>query len=240
MQLKYKGQDDVIDVKQLTVSMQWTTAADFDLAAAYESKEGQRGLIYFGQLGCLDVFPYICLNKDEGVGDSGGYNEEVLVINNLANMNAIWLFCWDYNMVQAGKTARFKDSDVRLTISDDSGRSNSVEVDTGETGNICYLACIDNTSPMGAMLTNTSLTGTLKGLKTIEQLMTLVNYQKQQWDKEGRMKGEARLLVNLLEKKFGTLDEKHRHIIQSLDTKALLAYAKKILTAQTVQEVFAG
>ncbi|EDN68167.1 hypothetical protein BGP_1157 [Beggiatoa sp. PS] len=138
------------------------------------------------------------------------------------------------------KKARFKDSDVRLTISDDSGRSNSVEVDTGETGNICYLACIDNTSPMGAMLTNTSLTGTLKGLKTIEQLMTLVNYQKQQWDKEGRMKGEARLLVNLLEKKFGTLDEKHRNIIQSLDTKTLLAYAEKILTAQTAQEVFAG
>ncbi|EDN68168.1 hypothetical protein BGP_1158 [Beggiatoa sp. PS] len=107
MQLKYKGQDDVIDVKQLTISMQWTTAADFDLAAAYESKEGQRGLIYFGQLGCLDVFPYICLNKDEGVGDSGGYNEEVLVINNLADMKAIWLFCWDYGMVQAGKKSAF-------------------------------------------------------------------------------------------------------------------------------------
>jgi uncharacterized protein involved in tellurium resistance len=240
MQLKHKGQEDVIDIKQLTVSMQWTTAADFDLAAAYESKEGQRGLIYFGQLGRLDVFPYICLNKDEGVGDSGGYNEEVLIINHLADMNAIWLFCWDYGMVQVGKKARFKDSDVSLTISDDSGRSDSVEIDSGETGNVCYLACIDNRSPMGAMLTNTSLTGTLKGLKTIEQLMTLVKYQKQQWDKEGRMKGEFRLLINLLEKKFGTLDDKHLAIIQSLDTKTLLAYAEKILTAQTMQEVFVG
>jgi hypothetical protein len=62
MRLKYegqKGQEDFVDIKQLKVSMQWTTATDFDLAAAYESKDGQRGLIYFGQLGCLDVFPHI-------------------------------------------------------------------------------------------------------------------------------------------------------------------------------------
>ncbi len=51
------------------------------------------------------------------------------------------------------------------------------------------------------------------------------------------MKGEVRLLVNLLEKKFGTLNEKHRTIIQALDTKKLLAYAEKILTARTVQKV---
>ena len=89
---------------------------------------------------------------------------------------------------------------------------------------------------MGAMLTNTSLTGTLKGLKTIEQLMIFVKYQEQQCYKDGRLKEEARLLISLLENKFGTLDEKHRSIIQSLNTKK--AYAEKILTAQTVQEVF--
>ncbi len=239
MQLKHKGQDDVIDIKQITVSMQWTAAIDFDLAAAYESKDGKIGLVYFAKEGCLDTFPHICLSGDEGVGDTGGYNEEILVINHLADMSMVWLFCWDYAMVQAGKKARFKDSDVQLSINDDSGKSYSIELDTNETGNVCYLACIDNSNSMGAMLTNTSLTGTLKGLKTVDQLMALVKYQKRKWDKQGRVKGEARLIINLLEKKFGTLSEKNRAKIQSLNTKILLNAAKKISTAKTLKEVFA-
>ncbi|MFK5970749.1 MAG: hypothetical protein QM487_11610 [Candidatus Marithrix sp.] len=187
MQLNRKGQEYIVsNIKKLTISMQWTTAADFDLAAIYESKTNQRGLIYFGQLGSLDTFPYICLNKDEGVGDTKGHKEEVLNINNLTDMKFIRLFCWDYGMVQAGKKARFKDSDVSLTISEDLGKSNLVEIDTNETGNICYLASLDNTNPNEITLTNTSLTGTLKGLKTIEQLMTLIKYQEQQWSKERR------------------------------------------------------
>jgi len=179
MQLNHKGQEYIVsNIKQLTISMQWTTAADFDLAAIYESKTNQRGLIYFGQLGSLDTFPYICLNRDEGVGDSEGQKEEVLNINNLADMKSIRLFCWDYGMVQVGKKARFKDSDVSLNISEDLGKSNLVEIDTNETGNVCYLASLDNINQNEITLTNTSLTGTLKGLKTIEQLMTLVNVKK--------------------------------------------------------------
>jgi tellurite resistance protein TerA len=42
-QLKQKGQGTFIDAKQLTISMNWTTAVDFDLAAAYQTKTGQRG-----------------------------------------------------------------------------------------------------------------------------------------------------------------------------------------------------
>ena len=61
-QLKQKGQDTFIDAKQLTISMKWTTAVDFDLAAAYQTKTGQRGLVYFADLGHLDNFPYLCLN----------------------------------------------------------------------------------------------------------------------------------------------------------------------------------
>jgi len=177
MQLKYKVQESILDVKQLTASLKWTTAADFDLAAVYESKEGKRGLIYFGEHGQLEAFPYIQLGKDAGIDDTGGQKTEELIINNLEVMNAVWLFCWDYSMVQAGKKARFKDSDVSLTISDESGNHSKIEIETGERGNVCYLASIDNTDPKGPQLTNTQLAGTLQGLKTIEQLMALVRYQ---------------------------------------------------------------
>jgi len=174
MELSQKGSEAFIAIKQLMVSMKWTTAADFDLAAAYEGKDGKKGLIYFGDLGDLNAFPYMSLSGDAGTGDTGGDNEETMRIVRLDDMKKVWIFCWDYGMVQSGKAARFRDSDVRLSVTDDSGKSVSVKIDTGDLGNVCCIATIDNTSPMGAKLINTSQSGTLKGLKTLEQLMSVV------------------------------------------------------------------
>lgn len=175
MELKQKGEDTSIDVnQQMTVTMKWTTAADFDLAAAYETKQGKQGLVYFGDKGKLDKFPYISLSGDEGVGDMGGNNEESMLINHLDDMKHVWIFCWDYGMVQRGQAARFKDSDVQLTLTDQAGNHIAVTVDTGEIGNVCCIATIDNTNPADTKLINYSQAGTLKGLKTLEQLMSVV------------------------------------------------------------------
>lgn len=174
MELKQKGSEAFIAIKQLMVSMKWTTAADFDLAAVYRAKDGKEGLVYFGDLGDMNEFPYMSLSKDEGVGDAGGDNEETMRITRLDDMEKVWLLCWDYGMVQSGQAARFSDSDVNLSIIDDTGKSVSVELDSGDTGNVCCLAMIDNSSPMGAKLVNTSIAGTLKGLKTLEQLLAII------------------------------------------------------------------
>jgi tellurite resistance protein TerA len=40
-------------------------------------------------------------------------------------------------------------------------------------GNVCCIGTIDNSSPMGAKLVNTSKVGTLKGLKSSDQLMEI-------------------------------------------------------------------
>jgi tellurite resistance protein TerA len=87
-------------------------------------------------------------------------------------------FCWDYGMVQTGQSTRFKDRDVRLTLSNAAGQQIAMCIDTGETGNVCYLACPDNGGPWGTKLVNISLAGTLKGLKTVDQLLALVRYQE--------------------------------------------------------------
>jgi hypothetical protein len=43
MELKQKGEDTTLEVTHpLTVSMRWTTAADFDLAVIYETNEGKQ------------------------------------------------------------------------------------------------------------------------------------------------------------------------------------------------------
>jgi len=176
MELKQKGQEaNVGGFKQLMVAMKWTTAADFDLAAAYETKDGKQGLVYFGEAGDLNAFPFMQLSGDEGVGDKGGDNEETMRITQLDEMKYVWIMCWDYGKVKDGSAARFKDSDVTLAVMDDSGTTHDVALDTGDMGNVALIATIDNSSPIGAKLANTSKAGTLKGLENLENLMTIIN-----------------------------------------------------------------
>ena len=175
MELKQKGSSaNVGNFKQLMVTMKWTTAADFDLAAAYEDKTGKHGLVYFGELGDLNAFPFMQLSGDEGVGDKGGENEETMRITKLDDMNYVWLLCWDYGKIQDGAPARFKESDVSMNIMDDKGQSHQVKLDTGGLGNVALIATIDNSSPIGAKLINSSKAGTLKGLKNLQQLMDVI------------------------------------------------------------------
>jgi tellurite resistance protein TerA len=176
MDLKQKGSEaNVGGFKQLMVSMKWTTAADFDLAAAYEDKQGKQGLVYFGELGDLNAFPFMQLSGDEGVGDTGGDNEETMRITKLDDMKYVWLLCWDYGKVQEGAPARFKESDVSMTVMDDQGTSHKVDLDTGDMGNVALIATIDNSSAIGAKLINSSKAGTLKGLKKLQQLIDIIN-----------------------------------------------------------------
>jgi len=175
MELKQKGASAALgSIKQFMVSLKWTTAADFDLAAAYKRKDGTTGLVYFGELGDLNSFPFMQLSGDEGVGDQGGDNEETMRVMKIDDMDLIWILCWDYGAVQEGKPARFKGSDVVVSLTDDTGTNHEVSLDTGDMGNVCLVATIDNSSAMGANFTNTSKAGTLKGLSDLDQLMGIV------------------------------------------------------------------
>jgi hypothetical protein len=58
---------------------------------------------------------------------------------------------------------------------DESGTNHSVSLDTGDTGNTCLVATIDNTNAMGASFINASKAGTLKGLSSLDQLMSIIN-----------------------------------------------------------------
>jgi tellurite resistance protein TerA len=176
MDLAQKGETASLGgLKQFMVSLKWTTAADFDLAAAYQKKDGSLGMVYFGELGDLNAFPYMQLSGDEGVGDSGGDNEETMRVMKLDDMSYVWIICWDYGSVQTGTPARFSGSDVTVSLMDDSGTNHSVSLDTGDTGNTCLVATIDNTNAMGASFINASKAGTLKGLSSLDQLMSVIN-----------------------------------------------------------------
>ena len=76
--------------------------------------------------------------------------------------------------MQEGKPARFKGSDVVVGLTDDTGTNHEVSLDTGDIGNVCVVATIDNTSAMGANFINASKSGTLKGLSNLDQLMGII------------------------------------------------------------------
>jgi len=176
MKLKKKGEEAQLGgIKQCMMVLKWTTATDFDLAAAYRAKNGHEGLVYFGDKGNLNAFPFMEAGEDKGVGDTGGDNQEELRITKFDEMDFIWLLCWDYGAIEKGAQARFKESDVIVSLLDDKGTNHAVSLDTGDLGNICLVATIDNTSPMGAKLINDSKAGVLKGLNDFSEIMSIIN-----------------------------------------------------------------
>jgi predicted transposase YdaD len=57
---------------------------------------------------------------------------------------------------------------------------------------------------------------------------------------EGRREGEAALLLRLLQRKFGPLDEDVRARVRAADPELLLEWAERIPAARRLQDVFSG
>lgn len=174
MQLQKKGEIAQIGgIQQFMVTLKWTSAVDFDLAAVYTPKTGADGIVYFGALGDLNQFPYMQLSGDEGVGDVGGEKQEDLRVMDISQMKKIYILCWDYPSVESGQIARFAESDIQVTILDDQGKQFSCALDSNSKGNVCCVAEIDNSSAIGAKFINRSSVGTLNGLHDLSQLIEI-------------------------------------------------------------------
>jgi predicted transposase/invertase (TIGR01784 family) len=55
---------------------------------------------------------------------------------------------------------------------------------------------------------------------------------------QGLQKGEAALLLRLLERKFGRLDRQVRARVRAADAESLLAWGERVLTAESLEDVF--
>src|SRR3989339_1334842 len=99
--LKSKGDEAYISVKQLMVTLKWSTSVDLDLMAFYKTKDGKTGAVYSdnypgGVMGSLNSFPFIQLSGDAGVGAKGGDNEEVLRITKLDDTAELYIVTINY------------------------------------------------------------------------------------------------------------------------------------------------
>ena len=61
----------------------------------------------------------------------------------------------------------------------------------------------------------------------------------EEWIERGKKEGEAALLLRQIERKFGPeAAAAHQERIEQADTETLLAWSDRILTAETVEELF--
>lgn len=98
------------------VRLRWFKDIDFDLAALYVLKNGDKGLIYFGSKGSISSSPYINLDKDAMYGGENEKVETLSVINN-NHIAKVFIICWDYT--NGGGSSAFDRSNVNVAISDD-------------------------------------------------------------------------------------------------------------------------
>jgi tellurite resistance protein TerA len=166
MELAMKGNKALVPAFQMLImKAMWQSNRDFDIAAAYEKKDGEKGIVYFGtpERGSLTEFPYIQIDQDGGQG--GNSNDEALRICSIADMAKIHLFIWDYESITSGGTpGQFSDAGIILKATDDNQNEHQLNLDSTGMGNVCCLGTIDNTSEMGVQLINKSNVSTWKGL----------------------------------------------------------------------------
>ena len=95
-------------------------------------------------------------------------------------------------------------------------------------------------------LTPESISGTL----TLEELETMLAESIDRWNREireegreegrheGRQEGEARLVLRQLRLKFGVLEPGIEDRVRAADADRLLEWGERILTAESLQDIF--
>ena len=163
MQLVQKGQSIILKQKgemcgAFHAKLKWKTAVDLDLHCFFRLREmpkqpkgffgklgskitgagKQKGHIYYGQKGGWDRSPWITLDKDAGVGDVGGDNEE--------NMHF-----WDIDKIEHAiivaniysKNTNFAQYQGKVIV-EGGGQKFEIPLTETRTGSWCVVARIDN------------------------------------------------------------------------------------------------
>ena len=119
--LKNPGESTPIAIpNNVTVKLSWFKDVDFDLAVLYKAVDGRKGIVYFGNKGSLDTFPFMRLDKDAMYGGEK-LKEETVEINNLNEIEELFIICWDYT--NQGGSSAFTDANVNVSIVDNIGSS---------------------------------------------------------------------------------------------------------------------
>ena len=130
--------DSSSPIENVHVKMTWTRAIDLDLHAFYTMQSGSSHHVYFFNNEDVQVF----LDYDAGIGDTGGQNEENIVVEKLEGIREIIFATQIF-----GHGERFCDYDAKVVVETSNGDKITVPLTAQHRGKWCTITRIDNRNP---------------------------------------------------------------------------------------------
>ncbi len=143
------GESATLDTSQpitdMNVKLNWTAEVDLDLHAFVRLNNGASEQVFFANKN-VDA---IRLDRDSGVGDVGGNNEENINVSSLGNLREVLfatkIFC---------KGGCFADYDGKIVVSTNNGDSITVPLSAQQRADWCVIAKLDNTDSSAPRIIN--------------------------------------------------------------------------------------
>jgi tellurite resistance protein TerA len=130
--------------RRIHITLRWRAAVDLDLHAFAVGPQGAVEHVYFGNRGSDNSAPFMTLDKDAGVGNTAGANEENLVVHDLRPYTRV-VFCANIfrfiGFLSRGDNFGKYDGAVRVRAL---GENFEVPLTSTEVGKWAVIAAIDN------------------------------------------------------------------------------------------------
>lgn len=137
--------DNSKPITKLTVTLRWTAAVDLDLHAFCRRHRGEQLHVYFGNMSSHGI----ALDRDAGVGDVGGPNEETITITSVPDFANVLIATKIYR-----KGGRYSDYDAQIVVQPNDGSAMTVPLSSQERADWCVIAQLTNSQLAGVKLTN--------------------------------------------------------------------------------------
>ncbi len=136
--------------------LQWNAEVDLDIHAFYRPKGGGKdGHVSFQDKGNKKKSPYIHLDKDMGVGNVGGDNQEIITIGTLANVDSILIATNIFRVFGfLSEDDNFGKYDGKIKLITSASNEIDVPLTSKKSGRWCVIALIDNSDPYSPIVTN--------------------------------------------------------------------------------------
>jgi len=165
--LESKAKTNVIIKSSFLATLMWKTSIDLDLhvqASFKEENTSKPGLltkifgkseshtkledchVFFGHKGNLRDYPWISLDKDDGIGDkveAAGYNEENMRFGDLNKLKYVLVYANIYNK----PNSNFSLYDSKIILHADAEEI-TVPLTSSQPGSYAIVALIDNNGPV--------------------------------------------------------------------------------------------
>lgn len=157
--LRQKGEKIGLSGNAFQATLRWKTAVDLDLHCFYQLKDvapapakgilgkvldkvlDREGRVYFASRGSKERSPWIYLDKDAGIGDVGGDNEENIYFTKVDYIEHALVVANIYNKANAN----FASYGGMVTVRG-GGREIEVPLTERKPGSWCVIARLDNSS----------------------------------------------------------------------------------------------